>query len=243
MCKAARNISITGLAQDALLRYGPSGCMKKAISSVCRLAYMRQNHFWYKLDLLAKGRPLYGLWRGLRLIRAGEHDVPLLEQLQTVGQHEARNRLHLGADLWIVRKNETPVFSCWTFRNRSPVFAARGGWLELPDGTVCLEDSMTAPVYRGLAVGPAAWSQIGDLLAGEGVGAMITKIDKDNAASRRAVQKIGFKEIASMTHVRIGPWSAVEVDPIGEGGDAMFLVDRLISNKSARACKPRNALH
>lgn len=243
MFKTAHEISFTGLAQDALLRYGPSGCVRKAISSARRLAYMRQNHFWYRLDLLAEGRPRYGLWQGLRLIRAGEQDLPLLDQLQTVGRNEAQRRLHLGADLWIVRKDETPVFSCWTFHSRSPVFAARGGWLELPEGTVCLEDSMTAPVYRGLAVGPVAWSQIGGILAGEGVGAMVTKIDRDNVASRRAVQKIGFKEIASMTHVRIGPWSSVEVESVGEGSDASFLVDRLTSSKSARACKPRNAIH
>ncbi len=60
MFKAAHEISFTGLAQDALLRYGPSGCMRKAISSACRLAYMRQNHFWYRLDLLAEGRPRCG---------------------------------------------------------------------------------------------------------------------------------------------------------------------------------------
>jgi hypothetical protein len=234
MLKSAVKISNAGLAQDAFLRYGPAGCVKKAISSACRLAYMRQSHFWYRLDLLAGGRPRYGLWQGLRLIRAGEQDLPLLDQLQTVGRNEARRRLHLGADLWIVRKDETPVFSCWTFHSRSPVFAARGGWLELPDGTVCLEDSMTAQAYRGLAVGPVAWSQIGSVLAGEGVEAMVTKIDRDNVASRRAVQKIGFKEIASMTHVRIGPWSAVEVEPLGEGSDASFLVDRLMSNRSAK---------
>ncbi len=102
---------------------------------------------------------------------------------------------------------------------------------------------MTASAYRGLAVGPVAWSQIGGILAGEGVGAMITKIDRDNVASRRAVQKIGFKEIASMTHLRIGPWTVVEVEPVGEGSDALFLVDRLTSNQTARACNPRTAIH
>ncbi len=54
--------------------------------------------------------------------------------------------------------------------------AARGGWLSLPEGTVCLEDSVTSPDYRGRGVAPAAWSQIAAAAAEDGYATMVTKV-------------------------------------------------------------------
>ena len=69
---------------------------------------------------------------------------------------------------------------------------------------MCLEDSVTSSAYRGRSVAPAAWSQIADSLEQAGVESIITKIDENNVPSRRAVEKVGFREIATMRYRRQG---------------------------------------
>ena len=191
-----------------------------------RWAYSSQRHGWYLLNLCSE-RPHRKLSEGFALARAGEDELTSLEQLPTVGYLEGRRLLFAGADLWIVRGDGHPVFSCWIFRDRTPVFAAHGGWLELPPGIVCLECSVTAPRYRGRGIAPAAYCAIADTLAGEGVAAIVMKIEEGNVSSRRAVEKVGFHEIAAMHFLRVGPWSHVDLRLHDAGASATFLVERL----------------
>jgi GNAT superfamily N-acetyltransferase len=150
-----------------------------------------------------------------------------LKQIPAVGFSESLRRLSAGGDLWTVYEMDRAVFSCWIFRNRTPVFAARDGWLDLPPETVCLEDSMTLSSYRGKGIASATWSEIAAVLAHEGVSRIITKIEEQNGSARRGVEKTGFREVASMQFVRFGPASHVEVQPQGGSGVAEFLVERL----------------
>ena len=79
------------------------------------------------------------------------------------------------AELAKLMRSESHFLACWIFRERTPVFAARSGWLKLPLDTVCLEDSVTSPAYRGRGLAGAAWSEIARVLQGQHVGAMITQ--------------------------------------------------------------------
>lgn len=217
-------------ARRGLHRHGVAGSIYLVGSLVeslaHRLIYLRQRHVWYLLDL-SRQRPAIGLPPGLDIARVGEDGLPLLEQIPTDALPEGRRYLGASADLWIVRDGGRAVFSCWIFRDRTPALAARGGWLELPPGIVCLEGSVTSASHRGRGVAPKAWSAIADALAGEGVAAIVTKVEEANSPSRRAVEKAGFRAVASMGLVRIGPRSHVDVQPHGEDGVASFLVQRL----------------
>lgn len=215
--------------QRNVRRYGFAGSLRRTMVSACRamarMPYLRECHVWYRMDLTG-ARPRIELPAGFELVHARTHDLPLLEQLETIGLSEAKRRLAAGADLWIVREGAHAVFSCWIFRHRTPVLAAPGGWLVLPADTVCLEDSVTSARYRGRGVAPAAWSRVADALAREGVAAIITKIAEDNAPSRRAGEKAGFRLVASMSLVRICLRPRVQVSPESDGAPA-FLVEHL----------------
>jgi len=69
---------------------------------------------------------------GMTLVRAGEEDLRLLEDLPTVSARVARRRLAAGVDLWIVREGDRGVFACWTFLERTPALAAPAGGSRCP---------------------------------------------------------------------------------------------------------------
>jgi GNAT superfamily N-acetyltransferase len=94
-----------------------------------------------------------------------------------------------------------------------------GGWVWLPAGVACLEDSATAPDFRGRGVAPAAWTAVGDRLRERGTSVLVTKVAIENVASCRAVAKAGFVHVATMRAIRLGPHVAVEVDHAGAGRD------------------------
>ncbi len=116
-------------------------------------------------------------------------------------------------------EGQTAAFSCWVFHGRAPVLAARGGWLALPPGVVCLEDSVTNPDYRGRGIAPAAWGGIAATLHARGLTSLITKVAVDNAPSRKACLKAGFVEVGTMRLTRVGPrYRVVVEDPSGATG-------------------------
>jgi ribosomal protein S18 acetylase RimI-like enzyme len=191
-----------------------------------RLAYLRESHVWYRLDL-TREVPQRSMPPGLTIGRAGAGDLGLLDQLATVGPVEARRRLDSGAEVWIAREGDRAAFSCWIFHDRMPAVAAKGGWLGLPPRTVGLEDSVTSPFYRGRAVAPAAWSAIGAALSGGRVDAIVTKVEHDNVPCQRALEKIGFRPVAMMHLRRVGGRSRVEVR-LEDGAAAAFLTSALV---------------
>ena len=111
--------------------------------------------------------------------------------------------------------DDGPLFSCFTFRKATPVAAAAKGRLPLPPGTACLEDSVTSAAARGRGIAPACWTLIGDELAAAGFTTLVTKIETSNAASRRAVEKVGFEPVAVMDFVRVGARRRTAVEALG----------------------------
>ena len=203
-------------ARRGIRRFGVAGSLKRlaahAGQSLTRALYVRERHIWYVLSLTAV-LPQINLPPGFAVALAAADDVALLEELPTIGAHEARERRAAGAELWLVREGTRAAFACWIFRERTPVFAAKGGWLTLPPNTVCLEDSVTSPDYRGRGLAGGAWSEIARGLQSRHVAAMITKVAEDNTASRRAVEKAGFEPIAMMTLTRRALRSQVTLEP------------------------------
>ena len=199
----------------AVRRDGAAGTARRALGRVGQAAHLREQHFWYELRL-DSDYPRRPIPDGLELVRASGADVALIAGLgESVDQ--AREFHEAGNDLWMVLEGRSPLFSCWIFRERAPAIAARGGWLELPAGAVCLESSITSPRARGRGIGPAAWSGIADRLAAEGLSSMVTKVEITNVPSRRAVAKAGFREVGLMTLVRVGPRTRVRVEPFDRG--------------------------
>jgi RimJ/RimL family protein N-acetyltransferase len=169
-----------------------------------------ESHVWYALDPTEK-RPPRSLDDGLILRRGRHHDLSLLEELATIDPDEGGARLTAGNDWWLVLEGQQPLFSCWIFRGWTPVAAVQGGQLQLPDGTVCVEDSIAAPAARGRGIAPAAWTAVAQTLSAEAQH-LVTKVGTENTSSRRAVEKVGFEPIAVMRYQRLGPFSRTSVE-------------------------------
>jgi GNAT superfamily N-acetyltransferase len=192
--------------------HGVVATARVALGAIGDRLYLDESHVWYSLDLGAvhAGRPLP---EGLRLVRATAAETPSYVALGEASEASTRERLDAGASLWLVMEGPKTAFACWTFAQATPVSAARGGSLPLPEHCVCLEDSVTAPDFRGRGIAPAAWDMIAEQLRAEGRSLMITKVTVENTPSRRAVTKAGFVEFAIMRHRRVAQRRRVEVSP------------------------------
>ena len=185
---------------------------REVLAAVGARLYLDEVHVWSSLDLRTAGDGP-SLPDGVRLLRATADDIGAYVELGAASATSTRARLDAGASLWLVTEGPVAAFACWTFAHATPVAAARGGSLRLPDHCVCLEDSVTAPAFRGRGIAPGAWDAIAAQLRGEGFTLMITKVALDNAPSRRAVAKAGFVEFAVMHHRRLARRRRVEVSP------------------------------
>jgi hypothetical protein len=209
-----------------LKHHGVKGTLDAGIRRAQTKLYVDETHVWYEL-FLGGDRPQRTLRPGLELIRARAADLPLLEEFPSVNEYRANQRIEAGNDLWLVLDDRQPVFACWIFHDSVPVLAARSGHLALPPKTVCLEDSIALPSYRGRGVvAPSAWSQVADGLEKTGVESIITKVEADNKAMRFVLAKSGFREIAVMRHRRAVFWRYTTVRP-EIGATADWLAERL----------------
>jgi RimJ/RimL family protein N-acetyltransferase len=207
--------SVIGRLYQHFRREGFAATAREVGRRLRKLAYLREEHLWYELDL-DDGRLRRELPQGLRLVRAGEPEVTSVAALgQDVEQ--TRERLEQGNDLWLVFEGERPLFACYTFRQVTPVMAASHGELALPTGAACVEDAVTAPAARGRGIAPGAWTLIGDQLEQDGYRALVLKIETANASSRKAVEKIGFRPVAVMQHERMALRRRTAVETIGNG--------------------------
>jgi ribosomal protein S18 acetylase RimI-like enzyme len=172
--------------------------------------HRKESYVWLQLALNGE-RERRALPEGVTLRRGTPADRSAIEQTDGPEPWRVEENLREG-DLWIAEEPGAPVFSCWIFRRRTPMF----GWTALPEGVVCLEHSATSAAARGRGVAPAAWSEIADGLQADGVRAMITKVRVENEPSLRAVGKAGFRETCRMHHIRTGPFERVRFEPPDE---------------------------
>lgn len=199
---------------------GARSVLDHAARKLSPLAYLHEQHVWFELPLAVEPSGP-GLPAGSWLERA---DEDTLELAAATGKdpRTARRLLAAGHELWMVRDAAGVSFSCWVFHRRTPAVAARSGWLELPDRTVCLEYATTSADQRGMGIATAALVGIGSAMHREGARAVVGKVKVANVASRRACGKAGFREIGRMELTRVGPWHQVRFsDPGGRSGAAI----------------------
>ncbi len=221
---------LLGRVTDRLETDGVRATARRGLQAARDRALISETHVWYRLDLpvAAPGRPLP---EGFTFRRATAADVPLYQQLDGATTAGVLSRMDDGAQLWLVQADDGRVaFACWIFDRSTPVSAAVGGQLALPQGVVCLEDSVTSPDFRGRGVAPAAWSSLAQQLAGEGQSTIITKVGEENTASRRAVTKAGFRPFGTMRHRRL-----LVVRRVEASGDQSPLHRHLLASLPARA--------
>jgi GNAT superfamily N-acetyltransferase len=204
--------------RSALREHGVIGVARRLAERGTHSLVLTEEHIWYSLDLTGE-RPRRDLPEGFELHLASEAEADDAAHLPNQpGVEEVRSRIAGTADYYIVREHGTPAFACTIFRERTPTIAARGGWLDLPADTVCLEDSGTSPDFRGRGVAPGAWTAIADALAERGFKTMLTKVTVENEPSRKAVTKAGFREAVDMRMRRVGPFRRVMLSSLGAPG-------------------------
>jgi RimJ/RimL family protein N-acetyltransferase len=201
----------------ALRRHGARGVAARAMRILRRRIRVHADYVWYELDLRS-ARPGPALPDGFALRTASDRELAEIGKLPEATSAPAMRRLRAaGHEPWIVDRGGRVAFICWIYRERAPVAGVRGGWIDLPPAVVCLEGSLTLPAFRGRGIAPGAWSAVAEGLAGEGVHALVTKVEERNRASRTAVTKAGFRPIATMTLDRRWGRSRVAVRPAGDG--------------------------
>ncbi len=208
----------------ALRRYGVTGAIRRGAHAGRRLAAVRERHYWYARPIAeAPGAAPEGSGP-FELRRAPAGDTQYLETLPTVEIEQATEFFDRGGALWVVLVDGSPAFACWTFRDATPLPVIQGGWQPLPPDVAGLAFSLTHPDFRGRGVAPWAWEAIAAELAREGVRRIVTEVEADNAASRRAVSKAGFAEVAATDVLRIGPYRRIETE-VFDAAAAGFLRD------------------
>ena len=183
-----------------LARHGLREVVRIGVVTARDRVQLREEHVWYQLALPPVLEPR-SLPDGAALVEASDGDADLLDGLPASAPAAARQLQARGGRLFLVVEDGLALFACWIHERETPMIAARGGWLTLPEGTVCLEDSVTAPAARGRGIAPAAWFELARRLAAEGKETMVTKVAVSNAPSRKAVEKAGFAEFGRM-HLR-----------------------------------------
>ena len=160
--------------------------------------WLDQVHVWYRLPL-SPPPVATQLPPSLELKLAREPDLDAYVALGQASKSATGERIARGAELWMVlHESGHAAFACWLFTGATPVSAAPNGWMRLPPSVVCLEDSVTSPAYRGRGIAPRAWSQLATRMGSQGYSDLITKVERENAPSRRAVIKAGFRGFAAM---------------------------------------------
>lgn len=187
---------------------------------------------WSRLDLTDPERPRRPLPEGLELIVADDDTATMLDQLPddewitTFTRDLTRQRRAEGHELWMVVEGDRVAFACWILRGRARVLHAPGGGPLMPEGVVMLEDSITHPDFRGRGIASAAWATIGDRLAASGMRRVVTKVNVDNIPSTKAVEKAGYRVVATMNVVGRPPSRlrfAVRMQPGHDAGDTWLL--------------------
>lgn len=190
------------LSSQVQLR-GWAGTVRLLAEQLLSKVAVDESHVWYDLDLTGLQDVL--VRDDFQVRRGTLHDVHLLGGVPPVSRHEAVRRLEAGHDLWLALDGADLAFCCWVLRGRAPNAMAPGGVLRLPDGVVNLEDSVTVAAYRGRGIAVTAWTVLAHELRAEGLESLVTRVAVDNVASRRAVSKAGFVEVAEAHFRRTGP--------------------------------------
>src|SRR6185295_13079160 len=87
--------------RQGIRRHGVTGSIRHAVQRMGSRLYLNEAHHWYELELSPSPSGT-AMPEGLRLVRASQEQLPLLERLPTVKLQEGERRLGEGAALWFV---------------------------------------------------------------------------------------------------------------------------------------------
>ena len=197
-------MSVISRAKGLARRYGVAGAVRLVLGRVLPGTRWSKEYVWYVRDLTER-RERRRLDPELGLRRGSIEDVGWLQELPAdpsvveLSESLVAERLSDGAELWLATDGSRAAFCCWIFVDRAPLRGARDGVVRLPADAAVLEDSISSPAFRGRGVAPAAWDAIAETLAASGRRRLVTKVGVENEASRRAVEKAGFVEAATLT--------------------------------------------
>jgi RimJ/RimL family protein N-acetyltransferase len=229
MLNSSRNIIFR--VRYHLSHYGLKATIVKVAEWLRVRAYLKETHVWCELPLEVE-RPRRDLPPDVELVRADISDLPLFQDLTTMTEmalreDQAREQIEADNDLWLAVQDGRAVFACWIFHSEVPLLAALGGKLSLAPGISCLEGSIASPHYRGRGVATGVWSQVADKLQQDSIGSLVTKIEVENIPTRRAVAKVGFREIAIMHFRRVGFRERTTVQALTGYPTAEWLAEQL----------------
>lgn len=186
------------------------------VAPILRRLYVEETHIWYVVPFAQDGDVIP---EGFELRRGGEDDLPALAAIGGIAVRTGTAYLARGAELYVITHGDQLAFSAWIHVDAVPLAAARGGWLDLPDGVVSFEDSLVAPDYRTTRISMKAIDAITARQAQQGVSSIITRIAQDNAVARKWARRCGCVEVATMHRRCVGPLRRVQVTPL-PGGEA-----------------------
>ncbi len=213
-----------GRLAAAVDKHGIAGAARAACRMVKDAAYQDEVSTWFEV-LLDKERPRVPAVHGDLVLATDDDAFDLLNAIGSQSADVARRRRSAGGAPWVLLMDGKPAFCCWLYAGRSPINSMPGEWLNLPPAVRTLEDSITAPDFRGRGLAGGVWMTLFDDLEREGVRSVVTNVLDTNVPSTRAVLKVGFAPVASMRYVRIGPWSRQYLTPLGAGSGPAIVED------------------
>lgn len=200
-------------ALRAARRDGLAGTARRAAGELRTRVMLREEHIWWELPLDSMAPPP-DLPEGVDLVRAGEPELDLLRDLDgAIAGDAARQHVAEGWQPWVALRGATPVFACWILPGRAPTIASPTGWVQLPDGMVALEDSVTSPTERGQGLAPRALGRVAWEMRAAGHRSLLTKCALSNRPVQRVCAKLGFRPVARMRLTRTALTRLVRVEP------------------------------
>lgn len=190
------------------------------------LVTYRETYIWFERELSAPP-PAPSRQDEFELVAVTDAELDEFHQLGSTTVDQTRGYREHGGQPWLARLGGAAAFACWIHPRETPLSALRSGFMSLPAGTACLEDSVTAPAFRGRGVAPRAWEALAARYRDDGLRSLVTKVLDSNHPSCKAVGKAGFTEVARM-HVRQnGPWVRLRAEATADAGSGPLLVERL----------------
>lgn len=213
-----------GRLTTAVDRHGILGTARAAAHMVRDAAHQDETSTWFEV-LLDQNRPRVAAAQGDLVLAADDDTFELFNAIGSQSAGVARDRRSAGGEPWVLLVDGKPAFCCWLYAGRSPINSMAGEWLHLPPAVRTLEDSITAPDFRGRGLAGGVWMALFDDLERQGVRSVVTNVLDTNVPSTKAVLKVGFAPVASMRYVRVGPWSRQYLTPLAAGSGPAIVAD------------------
>ena len=169
---------------------------------------------------------------------AFRHGLQLTVRRATIGDAEAyaraigtdsattfRRRLGATTHCFLVHLEDRLVHASWVTTSAAWTREIRG-YIVPPQGDAYVYESFTSPGVRGRGVYPFALAGVCEWAAQTGVATVWVAVERDNAASFKAIRKAGFEPSFSIRYAR--RLGRVTVDVEGPAGVAIPAVVRSV---------------